>query len=114
MNLLKSLEVLDISYNRIDCVAIQKNVPKLKELNISHNPLQTLDGFEFFMALEKLNLKNIEIDDEEDYGVLKKLGNLKELDVDENNMFIEDFIKEKLTWIKYLNGKFIKRKKRST
>ena len=47
--------------------------------------------------MDKLNLKDIDIDDEEDYVQLQTLKNLKEIEVDEENMFIEDFIREKIS-----------------
>ena len=39
LHILKMLEELDVSENKIECIAIKKQCPKLRILNISKNPL---------------------------------------------------------------------------
>ncbi|EKN69383.1 polysaccharide deacetylase [Neobacillus bataviensis LMG 21833] len=58
-----------------------KELSCIKELDLSNNSISNLDGIQYFLNLEKLNLRNNQITD---FRLLKKLPKLKEISIDQN------------------------------
>ncbi|MBS4198416.1 DUF2334 domain-containing protein [Bacillus sp. FJAT-49732] len=56
-----------------------KELMKVKELDLSNKGISNLDGIEYFLNLEKLNLRNNELND---FRLLKKLPKLKNVSID--------------------------------
>ncbi|KZS93903.1 L domain-like protein [Sistotremastrum niveocremeum HHB9708] len=82
---LPSLQVLNLSDNMIDSTLGAKlSVAAIKTLNLSQNRLTSLVGIDGLYALQRLDIRNNQVEESSEIGRLTSLPNLEEILLDGN------------------------------